>query len=556
MSYGRENLSFPLIMKWFVMKILLTRVLFILAIHGSLGFVVVRSPLLPLSTRKNKATVSARKTSANTLTGRSILKVHDLLETNDNRPYEQRVDGPRVARRLNHAFKYLYRSNATDFLDTTSFEYLSQFYSEDQLLAMNATFPPLLDLNVSRHLLPKIRFLQHTMGISTAQLANSRIPPQYFGARLERTIAPRHAFLVFKKLPHGKELMKIKKQSQGDTSSMWEDFLLACRKTKRFCALCNQWRAAGEPLITAKEVEAFDTLFGRGIMAAARNDLVQYNNTWARDNLNITAAELVELLIRHGANPLERDNRGVSLLHWAAGSGNLEAVKVLLPHFPRGLQEPAERDGATPLHWAAAGVNPKEFGTGGHEDVCRYILAKGGSVDNVSSKELVNKLTFDGNSPLMWASWSGTLETVKLMIRNRADPLVANRNGCTAAHWAASGGNLEVCKYLADVVGIDFFAPNHGGNTPLTHAVAYGRADVVQFLLERRGNGDVKDDDIAASLAQDFVDWGTGNDQKKRKQVLQLFRDDYWLDEESDGVADGSSIIDLNKAQLEEFQGL
>ena len=54
----------------------------------------------------------------------------------------------------------------------------------------------------------------------------------------------------------------------------------------------------------------------------------------------------------------------------------------------------------------------------------------------------------------MWASWSGTLETVKLLIRNRADSTVANRNGCTVAHWAASGGNVEVCKYLGSVTGV------------------------------------------------------------------------------------------------------
>jgi ankyrin repeat protein len=352
---------------------------------------------------------------------------------------------------------------------------------------------------------------------------------------------------------------------------------MSCRKTKLFCALCNQWRkeqldsqdnsqrgdrngylgATKTGLITAKQIEAFDFMFSRGIMAAARNDLVQWNNTWPLDHINITSAEMLRLMIQHGANPLERDVRGTTLLHWAAGTGNLEAVQELLPHFPNGLLQTTERDGATPLHWAAAGANAHEFGTGGHVDVCQFLLLEcerqrrqqcgAGDDDNdgtssnafetvcsktsVSAKELVNQLTKDGNSPLMWAAWSGSLNTVKLMVRHRAIWEVSNRNGCTVAHWAASGGNLQVCKYLFDVVGVDFFVPNHAGNTPLTHAVAFGRVDVVQWLREcSSALNDNNDDLIAKQLAEDFVNWADYTDvssetSERRKQVLQLFDD-------------------------------
>lgn len=223
-------------------------------------------------------------------------------------------------------------------------------------------------------------------------ISDISIPPQYFGARLERIIAPRHAFLVYQGLLHGRKLV-------GDPKK-WQAFLLACRTTKRFCALCNQWRDKTTPIITSKQIEAFDTMFGRGLLAASRGELVQAYNTWPLEHINVTSAEILRLLIQHGANPLERDNRGVTLLHWAAGTGNLEAVKELLPCFPNGVMERTERDGATPLHWAAAGANSKEFGTGGHSEVCRYLLSQ---CRTIGIKQYVNELTYDGNSPLMWA---------------------------------------------------------------------------------------------------------------------------------------------------------
>lgn len=278
-------------------------------------------------------------------------------------------------------------------------------------------------------------------------------------------------------------------------------------------------------------------------MAAARGELIQSSNPWPLEHINITSKEVLQLLIQHGANPLEKDIRGTTLLHWAAGTGNLGTFETLLPYFPDKLLEKTERDGATPLHWACAGASSGEFGTGGHFHLCQHILSEcdRNKADSLgkeqiapTAKELVNQQTKDGNSPLMWAAWSGSLDTVKLMVRYRAKWNICNRNGCTVAHWAASGGNLEVCKYLAEVVGVDFFVPNYGGNTPLTHAVAFGRAYVVEWLREHAEHTAKKDDGnhlIAKQLAADFATWSdeqSGSDTVQRKKILKLFEDDYW----------------------------
>lgn len=457
------------------------------------------------------------------------------LEEVDNRPHLLRT-APRSARRMNQAFRYLYRHDDEEKgEELSSFEFLRRQvgFSPDQILEMNQTFPPLLELDVKRHLRPKLRFLKETLGASDSEI-RTHVPPQYFGSRVEHTVAPRHAFLVYNDLPSGHKLI--------EDPTLWRDFFLACRKPKRFCALCNKWRrtygAKKRDDIVVKELEAFDVMFQRGLMPAARNELRPWNNTWPMQYMNITAGEMITLLIKHGANPRERDVRGATLLHWAAGTGHLPGLQVLLEAFDEsGVFTEALRDGSSLLHWAAAGANAREFGVGGHPDVCQWLLEQ---VEGDDRKRLVNQLTKDGNSVLMWAAWSGTLDVVKLLIRNRADPRIANRNGCTVAHWASSSGNLDMCQYLANTVGVDFKEPNYGGNTPLTHAVAFGHVEIVEWLRNEVCMED--DDSVAASLAKDFVHWTEGED--RRSQVLGLFEDYFGHGETSEEAHDGDDQLD------------
>jgi len=568
---------------------------------------------------------------------KSSNKKKEHNKNNNNKPHEQRTTQPRNARRLNHPFQHLHRhdnpiqygpmegvisnnndkSSSSSFLtkNMTAMNYLKQYggYEEDMILIMSQQFPPLLELNVTKHLRPKMRFLKYTLGgvdISSdtmetqeqnkkddddddttkettprqlSQLGRTGTPPQYYGARLERTIAPRHAFLRHMKLPHGSVLLQ-------DNGRLLKEFLVSSRRTKNFCALCNTWRrkfgyyydndyhdesyssSDVSGAITPQMVEAFDALFQRGLMAAARNDLLDNDNDEDEDDpkkkrkdsnnnskitisprylANITSGELIHLLVYSGANPLERDVRGASLLHWAAGTGNLDGLVALCESMSRVINTTnhdendqnkdtdaasiaawtrIKRDGATTLHWAAAGAKSKEFGCGGHIEICRYLLDS--IKDSKSRKDLANAQTKDGNSVLMWAAWSGTLDVVKLLVRCRADATnVQNRNGCTVAHWASSGGSLEVCKYLFETVGVDFTTQNYAGNTPLSHAVAYGRVDVVRWLKEELKVED--DDGRAGDLASDFLGW-EGNMDQRRKKVFDLFQDWYGDDEEYD----------------------
>ena len=141
----------------------------------------------------------------------------------DRRPHEQRVKRPRKARRLNHSIMHLYRHDSSRFDDekiapssksmTSPRIYLKEYagFMDDEIDTMSDSFPPLLDLDVKRHLRPKLRFLKYTLqgGLAADSYSTSEskgplilskiakgVPPQYFGSRMEKVVAPKHAFLM------------------------------------------------------------------------------------------------------------------------------------------------------------------------------------------------------------------------------------------------------------------------------------------------------------------------------------------------------------------------
>jgi Ankyrin repeats (3 copies)/mTERF len=458
------------------------------------------------------STVAATTTAATTTTNGGETTI-----TNNNNnhvphikrlPSLQQVAASRPARRMNNGFRHLFRhavvmlddavgrsgpmdhrkadaggstssSALTSTDDPMTYLMTAGNFTRAQVVQMNHSFPMLLQLSVPRQLYPKMMFLQHTLRVADPASIFDQLPPPYFGARLERTLAPRHAFLVWMGLPSGPELFRAHRTGSSSartsssrrngtlttTTTLFGEFMKAGRNTNQFAALCQTWRRSYQasdssddeqqqkqwcgPIagpVTALHIEAFDLLFSRGLLAAARNfELGQ--TKWAADLWpTLSPANVTRLLIQHGANPKERDHRGATLLHWACGSGNWDVATELLPYCS--VWDDQSRDSSTPLHWAAAGTTAREFGVGGHPPACQELLTLAAQSGPGSVPDYVNRVTKDGNSALMWAAWSGTLETVKLLARHRADATIANRNGCTVAHWATSGGNLEGMLFL------------------------------------------------------------------------------------------------------------
>ena len=85
----------------------------------------------------------------------------------------------------------------------------------------------------------------------------------------------------------------------------------------------------------------------------------------------------------------------------------------------------------------------------------------------------------------IWSALYGDVNTVSLLLQNKAGVDVANKWGNTALHCACSSGNPEVVKLLTETGGADPTARNIVGQTPLHSAALNGHTAVVSLLLDQ-----------------------------------------------------------------------
>jgi ankyrin repeat protein len=125
-----------------------------------------------------------------------------------------------------------------------------------------------------------------------------------------------------------------------------------------------------------------------------------------------------------------RDDHSKTVLHYAAGSGNWEAVQTLLL---RGADVNA-RDGFdnTPLHWAVSG---------GRIEIVRALL--------VQRNVVVNAVDRNGWTPLHLAACEGKVAIVEALLRRGdVNANVADSKGRTPLHLAAKYSHVEVVEAL------------------------------------------------------------------------------------------------------------
>ncbi|RLS47366.1 MAG: DUF1573 domain-containing protein [Planctomycetota bacterium] len=150
-------------------------------------------------------------------------------------------------------------------------------------------------------------------------------------------------------------------------------------------------------------------------------------------------------------------------LHFAAESGNMDIVKMLLD--AKANPNAQDRTGKTPVTVAAEK---------GKIDVLTALLAAGG---DANARDQVQ------GSPLLWASGLGTTEAVVILLKANANPNIQDVNGMTPLMWAAGVGKPETVTVLlakgADAKAIDRLT----GESALMRALRTGKTETVKIIL-------------------------------------------------------------------------
>lgn len=181
--------------------------------------------------------------------------------------------------------------------------------------------------------------------------------------------------------------------------------------------------------------------------------------------------ELVELLIKRGADIEHRDKKGFTPLILAATAGHEKVVDILLNHGAD-IEAQSERTKDTPLSLACSG---------GRYEVVELLLNRG------ANKEHRNVSDY---TPLSLAASGGYVNIIKLLLNNGSEinSRTGSKLGISPLMLAAMNGHTAAVKLLLDM-GSDINAQiETNRNTALTLACFQGRHEVVSLLLDRKAN--------------------------------------------------------------------
>src|SRR5258708_2065410 len=125
---------------------------------------------------------------------------------------------------------------------------------------------------------------------------------------------------------------------------------------------------------------------------------------------------------------------GYTALMGAARGASLDVIRFLLT---RGSQAAlADKRGYTALHWAVA----QPVRDASRQVACLCALLDTGATPNAQNEE--------GTTPLMNAAWFGCDDSVRVLLRRGADPLVRDSKGRTARELASERGHKDVEELL------------------------------------------------------------------------------------------------------------
>ncbi|XP_519806.3 transient receptor potential cation channel subfamily A member 1 [Pan troglodytes] len=236
-------------------------------------------------------------------------------------------------------------------------------------------------------------------------------------------------------------------------------------------------------------------------------------------------SEALQILLNKGAKPCKSNKWGCFPIHQAAFSGSKECMEIILRFgeehgYSRQLHINFMNNGkATPLHLAVQN---------GDLEMIKMCLDNGAQIDPVEKGRC---------TAIHFAATQGATEIVKLMISSYSGSvdIVNTTDGCheTMLHRASLFDHHELADYLISV-GADINKIDSEGRSPLILATASASWNIVNLLLSKGAQVDIKD-----NFGRNFLHltvqqpYGLKNLRPEFMQMQQI--KELVMDEDNDG---------------------
>uniref|UniRef100_A0A4W5RCK5 Kinase D-interacting substrate 220b n=1 Tax=Hucho hucho TaxID=62062 RepID=A0A4W5RCK5_9TELE len=195
--------------------------------------------------------------------------------------------------------------------------------------------------------------------------------------------------------------------------------------------------------------------------------------------------EVVKELLESTAYIEHRDMGGWTALMWAAYKGRVEVTEVLLENGAN--PNTTGQYGTTPLIWAARK---------GNFDCVMHLLENGADVDQEGA---VFYTSHSDITSLIVAVKGGFPEVVKELLKRNPNVNMTDKDGNTALMIAAKEGYTEIVQDLLDA-GTYVNIPDRSGDTVLIGAVRGGHVEIVRALLHKYADIDIRGQDNKTAL--------------------------------------------------------
>jgi len=171
-------------------------------------------------------------------------------------------------------------------------------------------------------------------------------------------------------------------------------------------------------------------------------------------------------------------------LSHACEVGYIKVIEALIANGAN-INDDRDQDGLSLLHWAAIG---------GHADVCQLLISAGIIVD---CQDLA------GRTSLHYAAYGGYVNSMLVLLENKADCNSCDREGVTSLHWACSKGHMDAVKLLVHYcASINIMEHTEDRYTPLDYALMGEYYEVCQFMIEHGAVSITGIQDVAAVKIQ------------------------------------------------------